>query len=239
MPRVVRLDQVQQFLAINVLSDPGAIGGPYVVPQCARIVFYINVEGGKTAHIVLVGRYVGTFHGTAAEAQAIHQALFTGAQWTALAAFLATTTVAGQTSIQDVNAPSQSIIFASAPTSAPGTSASPALPSEVAAVITKRSAFLGPQNRGRIYFPGFATNALGAGNVIAAAAVTALGNWANNISSALAAQGYTHVIGQPARAQYTGSTGTNHPARAATSQPVTQLLVRDNHWDSQRRRGLK
>ena len=236
---IVRLDTAQQFLAINVLSDPGAIGGPYIVPQCARISLFFNQESGKAGKIILVGRYAGGFAGTPAQAQSILTALNTGAQWTALAAFLPTSTALNNVGIQNVAIAGQPVITATTGGGGAGTSASPSLPNEVAAVITKRTALVGKANRGRMYFPGWATNALGAGNVIAAAAVTALQNWANTVNAALSAQGYTHVIGQPARNAYTGSTGTPHPARAATSVDVTALQVRDNHWDSQRRRGLK
>lgn len=236
--RLVNLANLQQFTAVNLLSDPGSTGGPYVVPSCARISILFGEESAKTAHVILVGRYSGAFHGSVAEANAIMTALTTGGAWTALAAFLPTSTFVQGVTIQDVNTASQPII-SSTNTGVPGTSASPALPNEVAAVITKRTALIGPQNRGRMYIPGFATNALGTGNVIAAAAVTALQNWANTVGGALSGSGYAHVIGQPARVAYTGSTGTFHPARAATSTVVTSLVVRDNHWDSQRRRGLK
>jgi hypothetical protein len=90
-----------------------------------------------------------------------------------------------------------------------------------------------------MYIPNWTADAAGGGGVALAAAVTALQNWANTITGALAGQGYTWVIGQPARNGYTGSTGTQHPARAASSQVVTSASVRDAHWDSQRRRGLK
>lgn|SRR5215471_2252799 len=234
----MRVDASQQFLAVNVLSDPGAIGGPVVVPNCAQIVLVWNVEGGKLGHNVLYGRYAGTFAGTVAQASSILTALSSGGAWTALAAFLANTAALTAVTIRDVNTANQPILQSSV-SGANGTSASAALPSEVAAVITLRTANTGRANRGRVYVPGWATNSLGAGNVIAGAAVTALGNWANTIPGALAGQGYTWVIGQKARAAYTGSTGTSHPARAATSIQVSSQVVRDNHWDSQRRRGLR
>lgn len=235
---LVRLDQLQQFAAINVLSDPGAVGGPVVVPSCAQIVLSWNIESGKVAHNVLYGRYAGTFAGTPTQANGILTALTTGAAWTALAAFLAPNTGMGAVTIRNVALPNQALVSGST-TGPPGSSVSPALPSEVAACITLRSGFAGASGRGRLYVPGFATNALGAGNVIAAATVTALNNWAATITGALNSQGYVWVLGLKERAQYTGSTGTVHPARAATSVTITSASCRDNHWDSQRRRGLK
>jgi uncharacterized protein (DUF697 family) len=90
-----------------------------------------------------------------------------------------------------------------------------------------------------MYIPGMSTDFIAAGNVIGATRMAELNAWAGTITAALAAQGYTWVIGQPARAAYTGTTGTFHPARAASSVVVTSATVRDNHFDSQRRRGLK
>lgn len=236
--RVVNLANFQQFTAINLLSDPGAIGGPVVVPQCAQIVQRWSLESGKVANVVMYGRYSGGFAGTQAQCNAILTALTSGAQWTALAAFLSTTNGLQGIQIRDVNTPMQAIINNSVG-GQNGSSASASMPNEVALVVTLRTALTGRPNRGRMYIPGWATNALGAGNVAAAAAVTALTNWALTIPTALTAQGYTLVIGQKARAQYTGKTGTVHPARPAQSTAVTSLTVRDNHWDSQRRRGLK
>lgn len=237
--RVINLANLEQFTAINLLLDAGAVGGPYVVPNCARIQLLFDLESGKTGHIVLVGRYTPPFAGSVTQANSLLAAFTAGASWTTLASFLASSTGLNRVSVQDVNTADQQI-FVSAPTSHAGTSASPAVPNEVALVITKRTGLLGPANRGRMYFPGWATNALGSGNVAAAAAVTALSSWAtNNVGSALSGSGYTHVVGQPARQQYTGSTGTIHPQRPAGSQAITALEVRDNHWDSQRRRGLK
>lgn len=235
---VVRLEQLQQFAAVDLRLDPGAIGGPVVIPQCAQIVMYWNLESGRQGHIVLYGRYSGAFAGTTAQANSILTGLTTGGAWTALAAFLSTATTLGAITIRDVSVANQPLV-SSTTSGASGSSASPSLPNEVAAVVTLRTALAGKSGRGRSYVPGFATNALGAGNVIAAAAVTALQNWANTWPSIISGQGYTWVLGLKARQAYTGSTGTPHPARAATSVPITVATVRDNHWDSQRRRGLK
>jgi len=235
---LVRLDQLQQFTAINLLLDPGAIGGPKIIPQTAEISLVWGTASGKFALNILDGLYSGPYAGTVAQATAIHTALTTGAGWTGLAAHIAPTASLTAVRIRDLNVAGSPILQStSAP--APGTSSGSELPDEVAVVVTKRTALVGPQNRGRIYVPGWATTALGAGNTVAAAAVTALGAWANLISGALSNQGYVHVIGHPARQAYVGSTGTSHAARPAGTVPVTSVAVRDNHWDSMRRRGLR
>lgn len=236
--RVINLANLQQFTAVNLSSDPGEIGGPVQIPQAAQFSILWGLDDGKFGHSVFYGRYNGGFAGTAAQVNAILAALTTGGTWTALAAFLSTTSGLSGLSVRDVNTINQPVI-PNTTGGAPGTSASPALPCETALALTFRTAKTGPQNRGRMFVPGWATNALGAGNVASAAAVTALQNWGQVLSTALAAQGYTFVIGQRARAAYTGATGTDHPARAATTTQITTISVRDNHWDSQRRRGLR
>lgn len=235
---IIAASSLEQFAAVNLRLDPGAIGGPVLVPQCAQISLIWNQESGKLAHNVLYGRYSGAFAGSVAQANSILTALTTGAAWTALQVFLSNTGGLQSVTIRDVNTANQALVQQTV-AGANGSSSGGALPNEVAAVITARTAFTGRQNRGRIYVPNWAVNALAAGNVIAAAAVTALNTWAQTIPTALSAQGYTLVLGQRQRQAYTGKTGTQHPARPAQSTPITQLVVRDNHWDTQRRRGLK
>jgi hypothetical protein len=236
--RIVNIENLQQFTAINLLSDPGHLGGPLVIPNCIQIEMVWGLSDAKQGHNVMYGFRTDGVSPTQAQATAILVSLTGGAQWAALAAFLATSSQLGALTLRDVRTPNQPIIQ-NTTGGALGTSASPELPNETSVVVTLRTALTGIANRGRIYIPGWATNALGAGNVVAATAVTALGNWANTIPAAFTAQGYTMVLGHPARGAYTGSTGTAHPARPAGSVPITSLVVRDNHWDSQRRRGLK
>ena len=237
--RVVDLSRFQQFTAINLLADPGAVGGKLRVPSCAQITLRWTLGDGKLANIVLYGRFTGTFAGTVAQANGIHTALSSGSAWTALAAFLAPGTSFAGVGIRNVDVVDQPIIL-STTTAVPGTSTGTELPNEVALVITLRTANVGRGHRGRMYVPGWATTASGAGNVVAAAAVTALNNWGGTIAAAFSGQGYTWVLGLRERAAYTSPvTGVMHPARPATSEVITQTPVRDNHWDSQRRRGLK
>lgn len=238
MARLINLANVQQFTAINLTLDPGDTGGPVVVPQCAQIVLIWGLADGRTGHNVLYGRYSGGFAGTVAQANGLVSALFGSSQFTALRADMHSTVTAAGVSIRDVNTPDQAIIPSNVGGAA-GSSSGSALPSEVAVVITERTALTGRANRGRIFIPGWATTALGAGDTVAAPTVAALTAWAQTIPTAFAAQGYTLVIGHKARLAYIGSTGTSHPARPAGSVPVTSLTVRDNHWDSQRRRGLR
>jgi hypothetical protein len=236
--RVLRLDNLQQFQAINVLSDPGSIGGPVVIPNAIKVMLVWTLGNGRTGRNVLGMTVPGSFTATAAIAESLRAAFTAGSPWSSYAAFLANTVALARVEILDIRQANMTVV-ASTGAAAPGTSASPELPDEVAAAVTIRTALTGPANRGRFYLPGFATNALGAGNIIAAGAVTAITNFALQIGTAVAGQGMSWVVLHPARQAYTGVTGTQHPARTPGSVPITSVTVRDNHWDSQRRRGLK
>lgn len=236
---IVSLANLEQFAAVNLLSDGGHIRGPLVVPQAAQITINFALIDGKVAHMVLYGRYAGTFAGTPAQATSILVALAQGTPWSTLVPFLATATNMNGVTIRNVNVADQPLISSSAGNN-PGTSSGTALPSEVSAVITFRTAKAGRSGRGRGFFPGWATTALGTNDVITASAVTALGTWAStNIPAAFSGQGYTHVLGLPHRQAYTSPNGTPHADRPATTETITGWVCRDNHWDTMRRRGLK
>jgi hypothetical protein len=240
MSPVLRYDAVQQFAAINVLTDPGYLPGPKVIPNTAQVVLNWNLTDAKVAHNVLYAQYTGTPAFTAAVAQAIFAAITTGAQWTAFAGFLATTTSLRSVSILDIRS-TTGVLFTSTGTAAPGTAAGAALPDEVALAVRLSTAERGPSGRGRYYVPGWAINAIGTSGTVAAAAVTALQSWAQiAVSGALSSNIGAQVLGLPARAAYTSPiTGRQFPARSARNVALTAITVPDNHWDSQRRRGLK
>lgn len=240
MVRIINLQNAQQFAAINVLSDPGYLPGPKVIPNTASVILDWNLTDAKVGHNVLYCNYTGTPALSATVAQTIFAAITTGAQWTALAAFLASTTSLRAVRVVDIRS-TVGVIFSSTGTAVPGTSASPALPDEVALAVRLSTAERGPSGRGRFYTPGWATNALGSSGTVAAAAVTALQNWAqialsNGINSAIGPV----VLGLPHRQAYTSPiTGRQFPERVARNVALTAITVPDNHWDSQRRRGLK
>lgn len=237
--RIVNLANFQQFTAVNLLADLGHDAGKLIVPNGIQFHIVWNLPDGKQARQIL-GMSVGSaFTPTPTLAEQARAALVTGSSWTAFAAFLAPTTSLAAVQLRDIRVADQPLV-ASTGTSTPGTSAGTALPSETAMVTTIRTAQVGPGNRGRAYWCGFATNAIGTGDTIAAACVTAGTNFGGNVSSAMTAIGGTWCITLPHRLAYTSPvTGTQHPERPAQMKPITAQLVRDNHWDTQRRRGLK
>jgi hypothetical protein len=239
MPRVINLANITQFAATS-LSDPGYLPGPRIIPNACQIVLNWSIADGKGAHNIMYANYTGSPPITAAMAEQVRAALTTGANWTALAAFLAPTTGLASVTLLDVRS-STATAFQSTGGSTPGTSAATALPDETAAVLTVRTGLRGPSGRGRIYIPGWASNAVGPGGTIIAAAVTALGTW-GGITLPQVAIPFVGipVLGHPHRQAYTSPvTGRHFDDRPAGTVPVSAVVVRDNHWDSQRRRGLK
>lgn len=236
---LINLANYQQLAAINVLSDPGHIAGPIIIPNAVQVILDWTTASGRGAKNILYGSVGGSFTPTATIADAILTALTTGASWTAFAALISSSTALAHVILRDVRSANQPLV-SSTQAAHPGTNASISLPNEVALVVTLRTALTGQANRGRMYLPGYGSDQNTAGNVVVAGAVTATQNWINNnFFAALSGQGLTWSLGHPARAAYTGSTGAQHPARVASLVPITLGLVRDNHWDSQRRRGLK
>src|SRR5215467_1342953 len=163
--RLVALDSVQQFAAINLLLDPGLTPGPKIVTNCAQVSLVFSLGSGKVGHIVLGGRYTPPFAGTQAQANAILSALTGSAAWTTLAGFLSPQTSLHQVLIRNISIADQPIIQ-SVVTEHPGTSAGTDMPNEVAVVISLGTGLTGPRYRGRMYFLGWATNALGTSNLI-------------------------------------------------------------------------
>jgi len=235
---LINLANFPQLTAINLLSDPGRIGGPMVIPNAVKVMIVWTLGDGKLARNVLGGTVTSFTTASAAVAEAMRAALAGHAQTVALLGQLAPTVTLTRVEIQDIRQ-AQLPIFASTGGPSPGTGTGTELPDEVALVLTLRTGGIGQQNRGRLYQPGWTSAALGAGNIANTAAVTALTNYPAAVNAMMSAGGLSWGLLKPERAAYTGSTGTAHPHRPASIAPITSTVVRDNHWDSQRRRGMK
>lgn len=239
MSRFIPISSLQTVQAINLSSDPGYDHTDHVIPNCTEVRLVFSLADAKPAHIITHARYTGVFPGTTAMADAIHAGLGTGASWTALAGFLNAQGSFDRVDLRDKNVENAAYITGTT-TATPGTGTGTQFPDEVSAVITLRTAKVGRSFRGRMFVPNWNSTAMGPSNTIIGAAVTALQNWANTIKGVYSGQGLTLVIGQPHRLAYTSPhTGAQIPERLAGTVDVTTLSVRDNHWDSQRRRGLK
>lgn len=238
MVRIIALDSLQQFAAVNLLADLGLIAGQKIVTNCATVTLRFNLASGKVGHVVLGGRYTPPFAVTVAQTQAVFAALSTGGAWTTLATFLSPQTTFAGVDIRNIHLKDQPII-SSTGAAVPGTSTGTDMPNEIALAISLKTGLTGPRYRGRAYIPGWATNSLGTTNLVAAGAVNALGSWAGTIQAALAQASLVWCLALPARNAYTSpKTGTHFDARPAETPSITQTVV-NNHWDTQRRRGLK
>lgn len=240
MSPIYRAVGIEQFEAINVLSDPGYLPGPKIIPGAAMVRLNWSLANGRIAHNILYATYTGTPALGVATAQAIFAGIINGALWSTMAAFIIPGTTLTGVTILDVRS-GTGVEFNSTGAAMPGTSAGTGLPDEVAIAITLRTATRGPSGRGRIFMPGWASSATAVGGVIAAATVAAINAWAaTNLAGVMATNIGSPVLGLPARKGYTSPvTGRVFPARAATTVPITTFTVKDNHWDSQRRRGLR
>jgi hypothetical protein len=236
--RIVALENFQQFTAINVLSDPGHIPGPIVIPNCIQVNLMWTQDDGKQAVNVLHARVPGTYTPTVGQANGLLGLMGGDLFNQGILGHMPATSALAAVHMRDLRAPMLPFILSDGPTH-PGTSIAAALPNEVAIVLTEKTGLSGPSNRGRIYLPNWDASAVAAGNVIDPSLVNDLTGLGAMWMASFAASGLTMCIGQPARAAYTGSTGRDHPARPAGTVDVTQVVCRDNHFDTQRKRGLR
>jgi hypothetical protein len=236
--RIVNLANFAQFTAINLLSDPGYDKADRIIPQAVQIVLDWALSDGKAAHNVMYGQVTGTVTVNQALANSLHNAI-TGGAFGAFAGHLASSTSFVGVTVRDMRAANLPA-FQSSVGSTPGTGLAIALPNEVALVVTLRTAKSGRSFRGRLFIPGYALAESIAGNVASPGAVTDTNSWfTSQVSSAIASSGMTPCLGLFHRLAYTSAGGRPVPERPATTQPITAYVVRDNHWDTQRRRGLK
>jgi hypothetical protein len=235
---VINLANFPTFQAINLLTDPGYDRADHVIPNCVQVVLNWSLEDGRLAHNVLHGRVSGSFTPTAPVAQAIFSGLSTSVPFTTWNTVLAPTTSFTGVSLRDLRVANQPLVTSTG-AAVVGTGAGESLPNEMAAVVTLRTNLAGRSARGRIYTMGYTAVALAPGNVIAPGPVASLGNWAATIAGVFSSNGLTFCLGLPHRLAYVSVAGTPHAERLATTVDVTSTVVRDNHWDSQRRRGLK
>jgi hypothetical protein len=240
MTRIFNVADFQTITAIQLLVDPGHDPAKLVIPNGVEVHIVWALEDGKFARNILGALVPPAFAPTPAIAEQFRAALVTGATWTAYAALLGATTALSAVELRDIRSVDQPLVPSTGP-STPGTGVGETLPNEVAACVTLRTALTGQGKRGRMYLTGFDAANLAPGNVIAPASVTAIDNWVGgNVGAAFPAISVQWALKNPHRLAYTSpTTGTAHPERAAAMVPITSATMRDNHWDSQRRRGLK
>lgn len=217
------------------MPDAGRIPGAVVIPNCIQVRLFWTLPNTKTAYNVMHGTVAGGFTATAAVAEAIFTALKAAGGWTSWRARVNSGISLAGVDLRDMRTPNQPVVASSSAASA-GTGAATALPPGDALCVTLRTANAGRSFRGRVYLPGLDSAALAAGGVAAAGTVTDSAAFITAVQAALTASSVTLAIAQPARAQYTGSTGAVHAARGAGAAVITSIVTRNNIIDHQRRR---
>jgi hypothetical protein len=219
-------------------TDPGRIPGPIIVPGVIRVRFQWGLPDGRVVSNVLHATVGGGFTPTLAIANAILAALIGDATWTALKPYFHTGTTLSAIGLLDLRTANNVEVLSNGSVGT-GTGAGLPLAPQSAAVITLRTAQGGAGFRGRVYIPGWSSAAITAAQAFLGAAQTALVAWAQIWPTVLTTESMTLCLAHPARAGYTGETGTVHAARAAGSVAVTALVSRLAVFSTQRRRAGK
>jgi hypothetical protein len=217
------------------MPDLGRIPGKVVIPNCVQVRLIWTLPNTKVVYNVLHGRTAGAPAITQALAQAIYAALSADGNTTSWRAQLNTGVSLTGLDLRSLHAIDQPTIQSTGAALA-GTGAGGAIPPGDAFVVTLRTAQVGQHARGRVYLPGLDFSGLAAGGVASANTVTRAPLFITALQTAMSGQGLTMCLAQPARQQYTGSTGTTHPARGASTLDVTAIAARNNIIDHQRKR---
>jgi hypothetical protein len=138
---------------------------------------------------------------------------------------------AGFVSVRDIRSPSLAMITSTAP-AAGGAAPGDSLPAQIAAVVTLRTAKAGKGFRGRAYIPGFSEASNDTGGVMTAATKAALDLYAAGLQNVFLAGLVT--LGVAKRPIYNDADCTI--VTPGETNAVTQVLVRNDLWDTQRRR---
>jgi hypothetical protein len=216
--------------------DAGKIKGAQAVPNTLEIQIRQVGANGKSANFTCHGRYATTPPSLATIASALFTSIGTawGAQLGPQMAPDAQFTGVWIRDMANVNNP----IVVGTGTPTPGTGTGNPLPPEACIVLTEQTTMRGKGMKGRMFISGFVDSAAGANGAISPAGVAAVTGFGTALFAAIQAQSLTPCVAQVARQPYIGLTGTQHANRIAGNVTVGSYLVRNNEFDTQRRRGL-
>jgi hypothetical protein len=218
-------------------TDPGHIAGPVVIPNCAQVRLFWLLGNGKTATNVLHGSYTATFNPSVSMANALMASCVAGLTSSALAGQLHNSTSLFAVGLRDISA-AHTTEYISTSAAGPGTGTGTALPPQTAFVVTLRTGTAGQGGRGRVYLPGYASSADVGNGTANSTVTTASPQFITTVSAGMNAltTPLAFCLARPARAAYTGKTGTAHAARQAGTLPITAIVAENVVWDTQRRR---
>jgi hypothetical protein len=215
-------------------KDAGRIPGKFAISNCVEIRLIWQITTTRQAAVTLNGRNPGT---TAVNISLANNALTQfGQAWEShLALYSPTAVVLGAAMVRDMSSADNPFIISDA-AGFSGTSASPLMPQEVALVLTENISVRGRGAKGRLYIPGFATNADNGDGTALDAVRLAMNAMGTAWIAAFTPLALAPALAKPARQAYVGVTGTPHDARDAGIATVTSYVCQDVVWDSQRRR---
>lgn len=216
--------------------DGGKVKGAQAVPNTVEIFIKQTGANGKSANFACYGQYATTPPSLVTLASALWTSISTawgndlGPQMHPNSQM----TAVWLRDMANVNNP----VVVGTGTAVPGTGTGIALPPETCIVITENINKRGKGLKGRMYVSGFVDTASAGSGIISPAGMAAVTSFANALFAAITAQSLTPCVAEVHRQAYTGLTGTPHLDRPAAPVGVTQYVVRNNEFDTQRRRGL-
>lgn len=209
----------------------------FVVPNSARVRIHWDLAG-DIASTALGGSGAGASAVGQTMADNLSTAFRSALASSGLEDFLPTSVSLVNVSVRNVNSAAQTEYFGSgAP--APGTLTTDLLPRSAALVVTLRTALAGKSFRGRSFLSGFAEVVNQSDATIAAGAIAAALAFITACQSAMSAQGLTLSILSPALPSRVTKGGVTLPPKAAFSNAVTAIEVRNSAWGSQRMRNQR
>jgi hypothetical protein len=217
-------------------TDAGKIKGAQPVPNAIEIQIRQTGANGKSANFTCHGQYTTTPPSLQTLASALATAI--GTAWTNnLAPVMAPASQYSGVWVRDMANVNNPIVVANV-TAIPGTGTGSPLPPEVCIVLTENITIRGKGMKGRMFLSGFLDSAGGAGGTISGAGEAAVSGFGTALFGAIQAQSLTPCVAQVARQTYIGLTGTQHAGRTAKPVAVQSYTLRNNEFDTQRRRGL-
>jgi hypothetical protein len=217
-------------------KDGGRIGGPVYVATAVEVDLVWNIAQNKQVRNILHG-IVGAFSPSVAISQAVYAAIIASAAWTAYKPYVNSAAQFAGVWIKDLRGPVSYPYYKSSGAATAGTGAALQLPPGVAACVNLSTLFAGRNARGRVYLPGLDSASMNTTTgLFLAAFQTAAQNFITAVQTALTTSSITLAVLNPARAAYTGRTGTVHAARNAAILAVNANSMERLVASSQRRR---
>lgn len=206
---------------------------PVVLDNAVQVRLFWTLNGIPCFN-VLGGRVGGGYVNSQAHANSLTTAVLGRFNTSGLQADMADTTVLLGVGIRNLRVANE-VEYSNLTTPATGTAVGQALPNQLAAVATLRTAKAGKSYRGRVYISGGDEAQNGANGTIAAGFNTDLLAFLNGVKTDMGTEGITMaVLSHKRYANLAPPADIETWAGAVTD--VVSIETRDTQWDTQRRR---